>query len=167
MVAPINLPDIAILLDKFTYNPDTGKLYHNKSYSNFIKAGDEVGYLRKDGYLQCKVNSKAFLVHRVCYYMHTGEQPVYIDHLNRDRADNRFVNFSSGTHHEDMKNKSDYSNNETGERLISWHKRDKVYEVKVRVNGVQHYIGRNKTLSGAILLRDSSDLIKSLKLHNR
>lgn len=103
MVAPVILPELEVLRDKFTYDPVAGKLYHNKTYSNFIKKGDEAGYLRKDGYLQCKVNSKAYLVHRLCYYLHTGEQPEYIDHVNRCRSDNRFENFSSGSHSDNMK----------------------------------------------------------------
>lgn len=165
MVAPVALPSLEVLRDKFTYDPETGKLYHNKTYSNYIQAGDVVGYLRKDGYLQCKVRSKAYLVHRICYYMHTGIQPEFIDHINRNRSDNRFINFSSGSHADNMKNKSDYANNGTGERLISWHGRDKVYEVKIKIDGKQHYLGRSKTLEGAISIRDSSPLTN--KLHNR
>lgn len=160
MVAFSKLPDLKVLRDKFSYDHLTGKLYHNKTYSNFIRCGDEVGYLRKDGYLQCKVNSKPYLVHRVCYYLHTGKEPNYIDHINHCRSDNRFANLSSVSHAANMKNKSDYSNNITGERLISWHGRDKVYEVKVKVGGKQHYIGRSSTLVNAILLRDSSPLTK-------
>lgn len=155
MVKPVSLPPLEVLLEKFTYCSVSGTLTHNKSYSNFIKAGDDAGYLRKDGYLQVKVNSKAYLVHRICYYMHTGEQPEYIDHLNKVRSDNRFINFRSCTHAENMKNKSDYSNNLTGDRNISYHIRDGVYEVKFRVDGKQHYVGRSNTLEGAIAIRDT------------
>lgn len=155
MVKPVLLPPLEVLLDKFTYCPISGTLSHNKGYSNFIKAGDYAGSYRKDGYLQVKVSSKAYLVHHICYYMHTGEMPEYIDHLNKIRSDNRFINLRSCTHAENMKNKSDYSNNITGERNISYHSRDCVYEVKFKVDGKQHYVGRSKTLEGAIAIRDS------------
>ena len=155
MVAPKGLPALAILLDKFTYDPETGLLKHNKHYGPLIRKGSIAGSLRKDGYSQVKVCSKNYLVHRVCYYMHTGEMPEYVDHINRIRGDNRIVNLRSGTHHDNMLNKSEYSNNNTGERNISFHQRDGVYEVKFKVNGKQIYVGRSKSLAEAVVIRDS------------
>ena len=153
MVAPIKLPPLELLRDKFTYNPDTGVLVHNKTYSSYIKRGDIAGYKRSDGYIQVKVSGTAYLSHRICYYLQTGTEPNYVDHINRVRDDNRFSNLTSVTHAVNMNNKTDYKNNRTGERNIT--KRGKYYVVTFRRGGISHHVWQGTDFQEAIRQRDN------------
>lgn len=48
------------------------------------KSGDVSGSIRRDGYVEVKVNGKSELAHRVIWEMHNGKIPenMQIDHIN-------------------------------------------------------------------------------------
>ena len=67
-----------------------------------------------NGYLHGAVDGVDALAHRVIWKIVTGEDPEDIDHINGDRADNRFDNLRSCSRSENMRNRGISSNNKTG-----------------------------------------------------
>ena len=68
----------------FQYNPETGELFRD---------GRLCRHKQRNGYLQVKFHQKAYLGHRIIWALMTGEMPAgMVDHINRDRADNRWEN---------------------------------------------------------------------------
>jgi hypothetical protein len=114
---------------------------------------DGGGYLAvnlcKDG---CQVLMK---VHRIvaAAFIPNPDGKREVDHINRNRQDNRFENLQWATKRENMLN----TNRHNGERYgIYWVKLRGVYEVKFRVNKhIRHY-GWHETLENAIQVRNDA-----------
>jgi hypothetical protein len=70
---------------------------------------------RIGGYLYGHIGDVKFLAHRVVYAVHHGFWPFeQIDHINRDRSDNRVINLRPANSSQNGQNKSLLSNNTSG-----------------------------------------------------
>jgi len=58
------------------------------------KVGTQAGYRHRSGYWDVTLRGKAYRVHRVVWYLHTGQDPgrLEIDHIDRDRSNNAPAN---------------------------------------------------------------------------
>lgn len=73
------------------------------------------GSLDKDGYLVIKVKGKQFKAHRIAWLLCYGDFPKSeIDHINRDRLDNRIENLRESTRKEQARNTTRTPNKDTG-----------------------------------------------------
>lgn len=63
------------------------------------------------GYLRFTFEYKMLLVHRAIFLAYHGYLPEKIDHINRNRTDNRIENLRDGTNGINQRNKSKYKNN--------------------------------------------------------
>lgn len=61
-----------------------------------------------DGYPQGHILTKSLRAHRLIWLLVHGVWPDNIDHINKDRSDNRLENLRSVTHKENMQNKGPY-----------------------------------------------------------
>ena len=89
------LPPLSVLRERYIYDPETGKITCRTKFNYRVKVGEEPGYQCKtDGYRRFMVEGARVLAHRIAWYLHTGEDPgeMEVDHINRDRSDNRFCN---------------------------------------------------------------------------
>jgi hypothetical protein len=93
MPSPIPLPPLDVLTALLTYDPDTGTLTWRKT-RGLAKTGSEAGYIKQNGYRAVKVNKQMYLAHRIAFALHHGYDPglLVIDHINRDKSDNRAQN---------------------------------------------------------------------------
>ena len=70
----------------FSYNPVSGEISRDDRVNS-------CGSLDKDGYLIIKVKKQQFKAHRIAWLLHYGTLPIMeIDHINRNRLDNRIEN---------------------------------------------------------------------------
>lgn len=100
MTQALPLPPLEVLQEKFDYNPDTGVLLRKSN-------NKPAGYLTQRGWLRVKVYNTHYRVHRIAWKMFYGEDPptgLDIDHINRDKTDNRIVNLRVATRSENVKN---------------------------------------------------------------
>lgn len=85
------------LRERFDYNPETGIMTFKKDYRR-NKAGTQAGYLTDRGYLRVKLKGKHYRLHRIIWMWVHGTFPVNeIDHINRNRMDNRLSNLRDVT----------------------------------------------------------------------
>ena len=75
------------------YCPDTGEFtWVKKVYRNTI-VGSVAGTISKNGYRYITFKGGKYLAHRLAHFFHYGVQPPpVLDHINRERTDNRIVN---------------------------------------------------------------------------
>lgn len=57
-----------------------------------------------------------------------------VDHINRDKSDNRIENLRWVTHSENLQNKGEYKNNKSGHKYVSFHKTDARWQFQRRIN---------------------------------
>jgi hypothetical protein len=106
---PKPLPPQEELQERFNYDPETGQLTWKKPPGFRAKPGDRAGYLTTQGYLRVKWGQSHYRVHRLIWKLVYGEDPtegIEIDHINRDRTDNRLANLRLATPSENANNSS-------------------------------------------------------------
>ena len=76
----------ALLLEQVHYDPETGVFTRRKT-------GKACGRQSVDGYIYIVIKGCSYKAHRLAWFYVHGSWPIFvIDHINRDRADNRIVN---------------------------------------------------------------------------
>lgn len=106
MTQALPLPPLEVLQEKFIYNPDTGELIYKKTLHK-SRVGEVAGYLTQRGWLRVKVGNTHYRVHRIAWKMFYGEDPptgLDIDHINRDKTDNRISNLRVVTRKDNVAN---------------------------------------------------------------
>lgn len=138
------------LLDVLECDPINGKLFW-KIPARRRKVGDEAGALRPDGYVQIQINYELHLAHRLMFLATTGVYPTLeIDHINRNRSDNRMVNLRITTRKENGENLSIAKNNSSGFRGVSWDSVRNKWRVQVKHLQKNIFIGRYDSIVDAV-----------------
>jgi hypothetical protein len=130
-----------------SYDPESGILRWQID-RNQIRSGDIGGYLHRTGYLRVMVDGRDYAAHCVIWLIVTGEWPEReIDHIDNDRANNRWGNLREAARVENMRNKVRYRNNRSGfkgVRLLRGR-----WEARIRIDGRLTYLGSFKTPEAA------------------
>lgn len=134
---------IEVLHKYFLYNPSTGALTWKISPAQCIKPDKVVGSINKlSGYRLLSFNKKTYRSHRIIWALMTGYWPSNnIDHINLNRADNRWVNLREATAQENMRNKKSAKNSSSHYKGVCWHKRDKIWQSVLRIGGKNLHLG--------------------------
>ncbi|MEY3252390.1 MAG: hypothetical protein RL227_1363 [Pseudomonadota bacterium] len=123
------------------YDPERGVFVRRHTHGRW-KAGSDVTGTLSHGYLRAHVLDKPYAVHRLAFLWMTGQWPSNdVDHINGDRADNRWVNLRDVTRSVNLQNLRGAKSNNKGTGLLGaapWGKR---FRAAIRVNGVDHKIG--------------------------
>ena len=144
------------LLNVFEYNPNTGDLLcKNDSLSGL--QGDPVGYAHSQGYLSVAVGGSEYLVHRIIWLMQTGSWPVQIDHINHDRADNRWRNLREVESRDNQLNMGLRKNNSSGVQGIRVLPSGK-FHAYIMVNRKQIALGSYDDIDEAISARKQAEI---------
>lgn len=107
-----------------------------------VKDGNIAGYLCPNGYIQIGIYYKEYYAHRLAWLYTTGKFPKkHIDHINRNKADNRFSNLRECDVQQNLINRAIQKNNTSGYKGVSWfHKRSK-WVCSIKYNRKTIYIG--------------------------
>ena len=129
------LPSQERLKELFDYDPETGDFVRKVRTSNNTKVGDVAGCLVPDGYLVFRVDSTTYMAHRLAWLYRYGEDPgsLDIDHINRNRSDNRLENLRLATSQQNRQNSSALG--------ITWDKVCRKWQARITVDGVLMYLG--------------------------
>ena len=127
-----------ILHQLFEYK--NGKLYWKIKPCNSIKIGDVAGYESKNRYIQVSVNKRLEYAHRVIFMMFYGHIPEKIDHIDRNKKNNKIENLRKATNSLNGHNRGINKNNISGVKGVHWHQGKWV--AQITINRKKHYIGR-------------------------
>lgn len=83
----------AELLERVSYDPETGVFRWIVSWCSKAKAGRELGSWDLYGYKTVRLYKRSYKLHRLAWFYMTGDWPTGdIDHINGVRHDNRWAN---------------------------------------------------------------------------
>jgi hypothetical protein len=138
----------------FSYDSELGILRNTSKRNSRAKAGTSVGWVSDSGYLITTINGKKFRVHRIIWELHNGQIPVglEIDHINRDRLDNRIENLRLATRHEQNLNLSKRRSC-SGVTGVVFNKKDARWQAQIGFKGRQIYLGQFDSKEMAIEVR--------------
>lgn len=122
------------------YEPETGKLYWRVGRGR-VRVGDEAGNLQHKGYLRVRIDGKEYQIHRLAWYLTYGRWPEQIDHINRDRTDNRICNLRVCTTQENRRNSSPRKHSLSKYKGVTWNARDGKWYAQIGLDGKGTYLG--------------------------
>ncbi len=100
---------------------------------------------------------KTDFMHRAILAYHTRDLTVgEVDHINGDGLDNRKSNLQVISHAENIRKSRKQSNNTSGFRGVSWHKRDQVWCAFIEVDDARKYLGSFKSKISAAVAYDEA-----------
>jgi hypothetical protein len=96
------------------YDQDTG-LFTRKLAKVGFPVGRQMGSINRDGYSIFMIDYRLYAAHRVAWVWMTGRWPTHqVDHINGQRADNRWVNLREATQSQNLMNCKRQSRNTSG-----------------------------------------------------
>tara|TARA_B110000208_G_scaffold159083_1_gene193565 strand:+ start:297 stop:794 length:498 start_codon:yes stop_codon:yes gene_type:complete len=133
---------VDLLNDLFEYNDETGDLVRKISVrGSKANAGDIAGYKRTDGYIYTGISGRQYLNHRLVFLMSHGYLPEFLDHINRDRSDNRLRNLRECTRNENQHNRKTSSKSASSVKGVHWNKEFGKWRAQCQINGKRHHVG--------------------------
>jgi len=148
------------LNELFNYDPETGYLTRKITRSNRNKVGDRVGSVSKHDkktYLRVNIDRKRYYVHRVIWFLVTGNWPIEIDHDDGDGTNNKWLNLKDVTRVINSQNHRIADNNTSGVVGVSFFKRTNGWYANIKVKHENIYLGYHKDFFEAVCVRKSSE----------
>jgi len=146
------------LTELLAYDPETGEFrrvgaarpqsahYMNKPVG-YIKPGPKHD---GGGYRIVTVDGRPYRAHRLAWLYMTGEWPAEdIDHINGERADNRWSNLRAASRWQNIHNMGMRDRNTSGLKGASFDKKRNKWVAQIVVNGRHHHLGRFDTAQQA------------------
>lgn len=172
---------------KTEYNKKYGKINGSKrkKYNDFIEKDDYCIGVSKNGeflfdkddyekvisidkywsinslnYVLCRIDGKEYQLHR--YLMGLGfydsKKDIIVDYIDGNTLDNRKSNLRVIHRRHNPKNSSIYSNNTSGYKGVSWHKKLEKWQVDIQVNKKNMYLGVFDNLEEAVEVRKNAEI---------
>ena len=141
-----------------SYDPETGIFTRKVRTSTRVKVGDVAGSADGIGYLRIRLQSRKYKAHRLAWLYTYGEWPKdQIDHINRNRSDNRIANLREVTNKQNGQNRSKPSSNTSGYQGVHWNKQSSKWQVKIKHNCKDIHLGYFAYLEEAISTRKAAE----------
>jgi hypothetical protein len=135
-------PDIDEARKILSYDPETGLFRRLVRTSNRVREGEPAGGIcRVHGYRTINVAGARVRAARLAWAFMTGEYPKgCIDHVNRNRADDRWVNLRLADHSTNGANMSVNRGNKAGLKGVTTTSRGR-FVASIGVKGAVRYLG--------------------------
>jgi hypothetical protein len=145
------------LKELYDYNPLTGALiFRGKQHNRPSERKPN-----SNGYHVMMINRKRYYAHRLVWLYLTGEFPprgMVIDHINRDRNDNRQSNLRLVSTQMNARNTKKNKLNTSGIMGVAWYKRVGKWYANIHVAGKHISLGYFDSLLDACAARKSKEV---------
>jgi hypothetical protein len=133
------------------YNPATGQFIWKCDHTAKAKAGQPAGHINERGYVIISLFRWPQRAHRIAWLLSYGEWPTrFVDHINRDCADNRLENLRLADLHQNMHNLGLKSDCPFGAKGVQRNLAGTRFVARIRANGSNpKYLGTFDTIDEA------------------
>jgi HNH endonuclease/AP2 domain len=108
----------------------------------------EIGTIKPKGYRVAVVDGKMYRVHHLVWIYHYGEKAPELDHINRDRDDNRIENLRLCTHAQNLGNMRARVHKYKG---VTFDKVNNKWRAQITIDYAHVCLGRYLTIEEAAL----------------
>jgi hypothetical protein len=131
------------LKEVMEYDPTTGLCFWRKKLGSKAMPGCQLGNIDPSkGYYKVNMDGIRFYVHRLIYFYMTGQWPDdEIDHIDRDRANNKWINLRAATKSQNKANTCSDPRNCHGVKGISRRPDTGKWQAEIKVNQRKIYLG--------------------------
>lgn len=149
------------LREKFEYN-NGDLIWKRKNETsrfdvswNARHSGNVAGTPSTNGYVKINVSGKILYAHRLVWEYHYGEIPkgMFIDHINRNKSDNRIENLRLVTPQDNSRNMGKNKRNSSGFNGVCFDSKLCKYRAYIGVDDKMVSIGNYDTIEEAVLAR--------------
>lgn len=146
------MPALEILMELLDYNKDTGVMVWKERGMKYFTADRfrriwntrfagkaALCSLAHNGYLYGAIFGDNYSAHRIAWYMTKGEQPIEVDHINGDRADNRIINLRDVDRTANCRNTARSRKNSSGVVGVSWRKDVSLWSVRIGYENLGYF----------------------------
>ena len=138
--------------ERFDYDHKTGRLYW-KTPPKGLAVGREAGCVG-NRYRVVHLKKRNWYAHKVIYLWWYGYMPEScIDHINRDRLDNRISNLREIGIVCNARNSKLSIANTSGIKGVGWDYVNNSWRVQIKVNFIKRHLGRYKDFYDAVAAR--------------
>lgn len=143
----------------FQYDPKTGKLWRirKRTWGGYREVKELVG-TDSHGYQVTRFEGKSYPCHRLAWFlMNTEFPPKYmdIDHINGDKADNRWSNLRLAKRGQNNMNSGNPVNNTTGQKGV--HPTRGRWFARIKVDQKIIHLGVFKNFDDAVIARKQAE----------
>ena len=110
-----------------------------------------------NGYAEGKINKKAIKMHRFLLDV-LDKKDVEVDHIDRNRLNNKRQNLRICTRLQNSKNISIRKDNTSGQSGVCWDKRMKKWVVRIQKNKIEYVLGYFSNKEDAMRIRLEAEL---------
>ncbi len=136
--------------DNFCYNPANGLITNKVKRSSTALEGEIAGTTKKDGHIEIKHKRRLYQATHIIWVLYYNKWPDYlIDHIDRNRSNNRIDNLREATLVQNSHNRTKYTSNTTGAKGVSI--KDGKFIAYINVNRKRIYLGDFLSFSDAIM----------------
>ena len=139
----------ARLLELLHYDSGTG-IFTWAAARQRGTVGAVAGTVRPDGYVSIMIDGRSHQAHRLAWLYVYGQFPsAGLDHINREKSDNRIANLRTATVAENGKNRNVNTNNTSGYKGVCWFKPRSKWRARAVLRGKEHSLGYFTTAEAA------------------
>ena len=118
---------------------------------NTRRAGTEAGGVNVHGYVMINLFGIPKYVHRLAFLWMTGETPAQIDHIDTNRANNRWSNLRPTTDTGNRANTFRRSDNTSGIKGVCWDRQRLRWFAQLHISGRHIFLGYHDRKEDAAL----------------
>lgn len=142
-----------ILLRTLHYDSKTGEFTWKIDRNHNSLAGTTAGYFRPDGYISICIFGKIYLAHRLAWFYVHKVWPKFIDHINKNKSDNRIENLNEVSSCQNAMNRQPRRDNKHGITGVSFNSQFVKWKATITVNKISKFLGQYENFDDAVCAR--------------